>query len=716
MRPTRRIPLLLLMAALMACGGSGPVNGTSTGAGLLVLPTGVGEEPSPDPGGTDITGTLTAFNNGSLAGSVLLACYLENGVCDRNSPKNVRATVVSSASSLTYRLQLAAGLYRVEAFKDVNGDGEQLGLGDWYGCFGQSGQQCATVLPPKGGVNVAMGVYLGVPASRAAQNSPAPGPLEFVPGEVIVKFRPGVSLQSLQGLSAQVGGQRVEAAWVRPLGLPETGLFRASLDAAQTLELIAQLGRRPDVVYAEPNYLSRVFKAPNDPLYPRQWHHRALNLEAAWEIANGTAGAPVTVAVIDTGSINHPDLSAAYLPAYDFVSSLSRSGDGDARDPNPRDEGGDTGYHGGHVAGIIAARSNNGLGVAGVSWGVRVLPVRTMGTDGAGASSDILDGVRWAAGLSVAGVENNPNPARVINMSLGGKRPCSATEQAVFTQLKNAGVVIVVAAGNEGINALNYAPASCNDVITVGATGPRGERAHYSNYGPPVDVMAPGGDTRQTITVGGQTFDAGVLSTVLDGSRAPAYTTYNGTSMAAPHIAGVVALMLSREPGLAPEAVLARLRDSAAALSSGQCNSPVADGCGAGLVDASKAVGGAGPAPTPPQTGTARIYVAALFCANSACTSHDEARSKIIEVSGVGQQISFQIPNLVGGTYEFAGWQDLDGNQKLDGNDGFGFTSPLLLRDNQTRNDILIRLKPFTTSGTNLNLIPPKAVLEALQR
>jgi serine protease len=436
-------------------------------------------------------------------------------------------------------------------------------------------------------------IFPGQVGGQAAPAKPSSGQPEFVPGEVIVKFRSGVTLQSLQGLRVQVAAGSVQLERVRSLGLERTDLFKTSLNAAATLELIAQLSARRDVEYAEPNYISRAMKTSSDPIYPLQWHYAAMNLPNAWDITDGTTGSAVTVAVVDTGSITHPDLAGMFVGGYDFISDATEAGDGGGRDANSQDLGGDSGYHGSHVGGTVAAR-NNGVGGVGVSWGAKVVPVRVLGINGSGTSSDILDGVRWAAGLSVSGVPTNANPAKVINLSLGGKRACSQTEQTLYTQLKIAGVIVVVAAGNDNDNAALYSPASCDDVITVGATGPTGERAPYSNYGAPVDVMAPGGDTQKTLTVGGETFPAGVISTVLDQDGRASFAAYNGTSMAAPHIAGVIALMLSRDPNLSFVTVLARLRSAGAPLSSANCNSPIANGCGSGLVDAAKAVSATG--------------------------------------------------------------------------------------------------------------------------
>lgn len=536
------------------------------------------------------------------------------------------------------------------------------------------------------------------------------GPAEFVPGEVIVKFRSGVKLQSLQGLSVQVAKQSVQLERVRSLGLERTDLFKTSLNASATLELIAQLSKRGDVEYAEPNYISRAFKTSSDPAYALQWHYAAMNLPNAWDITDGTTGSAVTVAVVDSGSIAHPDLAGMFVTGYDFISDLTDAGDGDGRDANPQDEGGNSGYHGAHVAGTVAAR-NNGVGGVGVSWGAKVVPVRVLGVENSGSNSDILDGVRWAAGQSVDSVPVNANPAKVVNVSIGSKRPCSQTEQSVYTQLKNAGVIVVVAAGNENDNAALYAPASCNDVITVGATGPTGERAPYSNYGAPVDVMAPGGDTQKTLTVGGVTFPAGVISTVLDEDGRASYVAYNGTSMAAPHIAGVIALMLSRDSTLSFDTVLARLRSAATPLASADCNSPISNGCGSGLVDAAKAVsatgGGGTPPPTPPPppappTASLKTYVAAFYCTQAVnCLPANLDNSKILEVKATTLNVAFKLVQLLPGDYVFAGWQDVNGNQEVDTGEPFGaYKSTVKIGKNQNLAGLAIRLQPYTDSGS----------------
>jgi serine protease len=242
------------------------------------------------------------------------------------------------------------------------------------------------------------------------------------------------------------------------------------------------------------------------------------------------------------------------------------------------------------VAGTIAALTNNGIGVAGVAYGAKVVPVRVLGQCG-GYTSDIANGIIWASGGTVSGVTNIAARAQVINMSLGGGGACDTTTQSAITGARSRGTVVVVAAGNEAQNASNSSPANCSGVIAVAATNKSGGRASYSNFGTIVDVAAPGGDT------GGA-----ILSTLNAGTKAPgadSYAGYMGTSMATPHVAGVVALMLAKNPALTPDEVEARLKSSSRAFPA-SCS-----GCGVGLVDASAAVDaatGTGTGPTISET------------------------------------------------------------------------------------------------------------------
>jgi serine protease len=359
--------------------------------------------------------------------------------------------------------------------------------------------------------------------------------------------------------------------------------------AALAADLMA---RDPSIEYAEPDRIMTALSTPGDPRYAEQWdlYESAGGIRApgAWDIATGTG---MNVAVIDTGYRAHADLSFQVLPGYDFIADVPTAGDGNGRDTDAQDPGDWTAasqcgagmpaqdqpssWHGTHVAGTIAAKANNGIGIAGVAYNAKIVPVRVLGKCG-GYTSDIADGIIWASGGSVAGVPANANKARVLNLSLGGGGACAATTQTAINGARSRGAVVVVAAGNSAMEASSFTPANCAGVITVAATTRGGGRASYSNYGSIVDLAAPGGDT-----------GAGILSTLNAGTRAPAgdvYASYSGTSMATPHVAGVVALMLSKNPALTPDQVEVKLKASARAF-------PAAcSGCGAGILDATAAL------------------------------------------------------------------------------------------------------------------------------
>ena len=388
-----------------------------------------------------------------------------------------------------------------------------------------------------------------------------------------------------------------------------TGAQVFKLDRKRGLKEVQSLAaemmaRDPSIEYAEPDRIMTHMATPTDPRYNEQWHYfeaaGGLRLPAAWDASTGSG---VTVAVIDTGYRPHADLSGQLLPGYDFISTAAIANDGDGRDSDASDTGdavaaGSCGsgqptrdqassWHGTHVAGTIAARTNNGVGVAGVAYNARIVPVRVLGKCG-GYTSDIADAITWSSGGTVSGVPANANKARVLNMSLGGGGACDATTQNAINGARSRGAVVVVAAGNDAVNVSNASPANCSGVIAVAATGRTGGRASYSNYGTLVDVAAPGGDGSY-----------GVLSTLNAGSGAPAgdsYAAYQGTSMATPHVAGVAALMLALNTNLTPDEIEARLKSTARAFPA-SCS-----GCGAGIVDAAAAVAAATTPATPSVT------------------------------------------------------------------------------------------------------------------
>lgn len=452
-----------------------------------------------------------------------------------------------------------------------------------------------------GGASGSVAGSLSFGAETSSSQSPIETEQPFVPSEIIVGFEPSLRSQSLRGLS--VAGTRLEPT--RTLSSTSSSsatLFEVQdkrLSQEETLELVHELSLRPDIRYAHPNYLLKSFAVPNDPSYSVQWHYPTINLPDAWDVTVG--GEEVIVAVLDSGilfdagdpSKSHPDLAGKVVPGFDFVSSLQLSNDGNGRDSNPYDPGdvigGQGSYHGSHVAGTVAAATNNNLGVAGVAWNAKVLPVRVLGVGGEGTLVDILDGMRWAAGLEVSGMPANLNPASVLNLSLGGRGACPGALQDVLDQVSARGTSIVVAAGNADEDANNTLPANCQGVITVGATDAVDTRAPYSNYGSVLDVMAPGGDMRVDLTADGQ--PDGVLSLgKVEQTGELTYTYAQGTSMAAPHVAGVVALMKALEPNLTSGQVETVLEETARPLSSLTCRRSNGNDCGAGLIDAAAAL------------------------------------------------------------------------------------------------------------------------------
>ena len=366
------------------------------------------------------------------------------------------------------------------------------------------------------------------------------------------------------------------------------------------------MARDPNIEYAEPDRIMTHMATANDPMYSQQWHYTdatgGLRLPTAWDKSTGSG---VVVAVIDTGYRPHADLSGQFLQGYDFIRDSFIANDGNGRDSDPSDPGdaiaiGECGngqptraqnssWHGTHVAGTIAARTNNSLGVAGVAYNAKIVPARVLGKCG-GYTSDIADAITWTSGGSVTGVPANANKARVLNLSLGGGGACDSTTQAAINGARSRGAVVVVAAGNDAMNVSNASPANCSGVIAVAATGKTGGRASYSNYGTLVDVAGPGGDGSYS-----------VLSTLNSGTGAPAsdnYAGYQGTSMATPHVAGVAALMLAVNSSLTPDDIESKLKSTARAFPA------TCSGCGTGIVDATAAVNSAVIIDPPPSTET----------------------------------------------------------------------------------------------------------------
>ena len=373
----------------------------------------------------------------------------------------------------------------------------------------------------------------------------------------------------------------------------------ASYQKIKTLRQIKELNQRADVEYAEPNYIYKPSLVPDDEFYNLQWHYPAINLPQAWDITTGdrVGGSDVIVAVIDTGVfLDHPELAGQLVAGYDFISDPDNAADGESSansdiDNNPDDPGdgaqlSSSSWHGTHVAGTIAAASNNEKGIAGVAWGAKIMPLRALGTKG-GSSFDVMQAVLYAAGLPNSSDTVPAQKADIINLSLGGGGSSVAAQDA-FTAARNAGVIIVAAAGNENTGQLSY-PASYDGVVSVSATDFENKRAPYSNFGTEIDVAAPGGS--QGVDVNEDGFGDGVLSTLVDdssGSREPTLKFYQGTSMAAPHVAGVFALMRAVHPTLSPDDIDSSLAAGFLTTELGEVG--LDDIYGYGLIDALKAV------------------------------------------------------------------------------------------------------------------------------
>ncbi|MCA2980466.1 MAG: S8 family peptidase [Myxococcaceae bacterium] len=414
-------------------------------------------------------------------------------------------------------------------------------------------------------------------------------PLDFVPGELVVRLverlpaERALELVKLPGLLATHGGFSSEHLHLVRYRRADT---RAPPSAGETRELLTQLSTRPGVVFAELNFVHHPFSLPNDPLLSSMWHLPPINLSAAWAVERG-ASSVVTVAVVDTGIFAHPDLTARLLPGADLISDAARAMDGDGRDGDASDTGrdlpnGESSWHGTHCAGTIGASTDNGAGIAGVNWNARLVPVRVLGKGG-GTSADIAAGMAWAAGLAVPGMPANAHPAQVVNLSLGGQGGPLAAYQDVIDQAAARNVLFVVAAGNDAADASDFTPCNQTGVLCIGATRPSGRRASYSNYGSRVDLMAPGGETAEDAN--GDGYPDGVLSTLRnDATGMPTYAFEQGTSMAAPHVAGVVSLMRARNPSLTFAQARQILVGTATAGS--RCN----EGCGAGLLNAHAAL------------------------------------------------------------------------------------------------------------------------------
>ena len=378
-------------------------------------------------------------------------------------------------------------------------------------------------------------------------------------------------------------------------------------------EIAARILQIPEIEYADPEGLGGTeFAEPTDPLFATsQWNLKSAgggaNLPPAWDITTGKN--TLVVAVIDSGVVaTHPELSGRLLSGYDFISDPIRANDSDARDANAADPGNwvtaaeatggcterNSSWHGTRVASIVAANANNSIGIAGVDWQTKILPVRVSGkcVSGVGtyADSDLIAAINWAAGYSVSGAPANLNPAKVINISLGRPSSCTTAMQVAIDNARKKGAVVIAAVGNtEGASALQNSPANCNGVIRVAAVNQGGGLAKYSNRGEAATLSAPGGAITDPLELK-TAADGGATTPLNDGAIKGDMV---GTSFAAPHVSGVAALMRAIKPEMSPPQVAAILANTTRDFPTGtsfDCDNIT---CGTGILDAGQAVAGA---------------------------------------------------------------------------------------------------------------------------
>ncbi|WP_291423904.1 S8 family serine peptidase [Deinococcus sp.] len=320
--------------------------------------------------------------------------------------------------------------------------------------------------------------------------------------------------------------------------------------------------------------------APRDPLFARQWDMQAIDAPAAWaQFPAGKVGGPVTVAVLDTGYVKSPELAGRLINGYDFVHDPRRAGDGNGRDPNASGVG-EFSYHGEIVANLIAA-AHDGQGMAGLNPQARIVAVRVAGTDGLIDPADLIDGLRWAAGLPVTGVPANPNPARIINLSLFADfiplTGCDPDIQKAIDEVTARGALIVAGAANDGKDSAGYSPAGCRNVLTLTSVDLGGQRPAYANWGKSVALAAPGGEPGH-----------GIVTSSLSGAGGEREA--NGTSFAAPHATGVASLLLSVRPKLTPALLRELLTRTATPFPGGRCDPDLRRSCGQGILNAAAAL------------------------------------------------------------------------------------------------------------------------------
>lgn len=471
--------------------------------------------------------------------------------------------------------------------------------------------------------------YQGPPRSRVAPAT----------NQIIVKWRNG-STSSMPASATQRAGKLANAAGVaiqhKRSSTSDTEVFKLDrqMRGDELQAVLDRLNADPAVAFAVADRRRQAQRVPSDPMFVDQWYFQSVETAAthtdeAWDVTTGDNA--TVVAVLDTGvRFEHPDLAGKLLAGYDFVTDTAVANDGDGRDADASDPGDwivtsdrsqdifsdcdldDSSWHGTRVSSMIGAATNEGIGLAGAGWDTRVLPVRVLGKCG-GFDSDIIDGMRWAAGVDAP---TNPTPAKIINLSLGGDGDCTAAYQQATAEIAAQGSLIIASVGNEGITV--GAPANCDNVIGVSGVRHAGTKVGYSNLGTGADIAAPAGNCVNTNITAETPCVYALLVATDSGDTTPVASTYTdkvlepnyGTSFSAPLVAGAAALINSVNPQFTPAQFTSLLQETSSrfptssSTSSTFCQVPtnfVQDAecvcttatCGAGMLNTAAAVSAA---------------------------------------------------------------------------------------------------------------------------
>lgn len=479
--------------------------------------------------------------------------------------------------------------------------------------------------------------------------------------EIIVKYKSSISSQNMNNLEDESRLQMLDQ-----LDLKKGSVIKYKLPQGKSVsEMVDYYNSLEEVEWAEPNYIYHVLAQPDDPGYSVQWGHVAANLEAGWDKNHESIG--VTAAVLDTGIIpGHPDLQDNLVRGADFVGGSGSDNpsdynltDDDPTDQTPKSRGGS---HGTHISGIIGAVGNNSLGIAGVNWNVKIMPIRVMDSDGHGDTFDIAEGIYYAV----------DHGADVINLSLGGA--ASSNIYDAVQAAARAGVIMVAASGNNGYNNVLY-PAAFAEVIAVGAVDRNHNVAGYSNYGPELDLVAPGGSLLEEKYT--QIYSTWGFYNPDEDTVSYDYAYMVGTSMATSYVSGVVCLLL--KTGVSPSQIRNRLTSTAVELYDSKAGKGLVDAYGA-LLDKKL---------EPPYVFAAKEKKDTLYIKSEVTRINDDS-SNFYELKEVADEE----------VYIYA-WRDVNENQIIDGGDYYGKSSSSINLSENISTSVDLDMYYVTTSTTD---------------